>query len=574
MSRKSLAFHKDVIEGKRKAYAWGLGGAMQYLLLQAPYRFDGIIDGLAKDDSKGTVSGIPLYSPDVLSQLDPLETTIVVFADPIRFFRQIKRQVRRYGEFPVVMPFVEFRDYPLLSGDKQVRSEARVYWRSRLRHALHDMRGAESIKPVKNRVALWNYALAKGGAERQLVLLALGLRKLGWEVDFITIGKDQPKTDSWANEMRLAGVNRFILPTQRDYLSIVEEDSRERAIASYLGPYFVLPALHEMVATATILWDRKPELLISYLDYSNIVAAIAAVASGVPKILMSGRNVAPSQFPGLRGFPIKKHELKGVYRSLLELPGVYLCNNSQSGAESYRRWLGLASDSGKISVVPNAVSTPVSSVHSDVRKSFNLGATSPLIVGVMRFSEEKCPQGFVDVFERVLSRHPDAHAILVGDGALKSQIQKVVAERGLTRQLHFAGMQDLSYPFLRAADLLLLTSRMEGMPNVILEAQSVGCPVVATRVGGVMEAMAPVLHSNVFEFQDWESMAARCSELLTDPDRRKWEGSQARKYLLENRDSVTLAKQTLAACERVEAEDIGCHSRRAFDVNACSSPIA
>lgn len=111
----------------------------------------------------------------------------------------------------------------------------------------------------------------------------------------------------------------------------------------------------------------------------------------------------------------------------------------------------------------------------------------PSFVHVGGFTFEKNHKGLLAIFEEILRQRPGAKLDLVGDGPLKEEIEERVREKGLGPYVRFHGLQKTVWPFLNAADALLLPSLIEGLPGVVLEAFLCRTPVVAFRVGGVGE---------------------------------------------------------------------------------------
>jgi glycosyltransferase involved in cell wall biosynthesis len=91
---------------------------------------------------------------------------------------------------------------------------------------------------------------------------------------------------------------------------------------------------------------------------------------------------------------------------------------------------------------------------------------------------------------RVLERHPDAHAIVLGDGPLGSELKHQLVAEGIGDKFHLPGAVPDAYRLLMGADLFVLPSRKEGLPYALLEAQAAGLPIVASEVGGIPAALA------------------------------------------------------------------------------------
>jgi glycosyltransferase involved in cell wall biosynthesis len=232
--------------------------------------------------------------------------------------------------------------------------------------------------------------------------------------------------------------------------------------------------------------ELKPEIVHAWLDWDNVRAGFAAVLAGVPKIILSGRNLNPTHFALYQSY------MDPAYRALAQVPNITLINNSRAGADDYADWIGIPRD--RISVVHNAVdcgkyARPSANAARSLRTSIGVDPDSFLVGGVFRLSEEKRPLLWIDTARIVADQVPDAQFIILGSGSMQREIQQKIKQVGLGNRVILAGVVADVLPVMSIMDALLLTSRGEGLPNVLLEAQSVGTPVVATAVGGVKETI-------------------------------------------------------------------------------------
>jgi glycosyltransferase involved in cell wall biosynthesis len=120
-----------------------------------------------------------------------------------------------------------------------------------------------------------------------------------------------------------------------------------------------------------------------------------------------------------------------------------------------------------------------------VRESLGLNALTLLSVGRL------VPGKGHALVVRALQQIPDAELVVVGDGPERSAIEEAVKAGGLSGRVRFTGALPHAklVEYYRAADVMVLASASEGMPNVVLEALACGMPVVATAVGGIPEIL-------------------------------------------------------------------------------------
>ena len=113
----------------------------------------------------------------------------------------------------------------------------------------------------------------------------------------------------------------------------------------------------------------------------------------------------------------------------------------------------------------------------------------PVIINVSSFVPEKNHEFLLEVFREFRTRHPHASLWLVGDGKLRDKLEQKVSKLQLDEAVHFFGYQKNIIRLLKCADMMLMPSKVEGLPGVILEAFSCRIPVIASAVGGIPEVV-------------------------------------------------------------------------------------
>ncbi len=181
-----------------------------------------------------------------------------------------------------------------------------------------------------------------------------------------------------------------------------------------------------------------------------------------------------------------------AYRALAMLPNVTILNNSRAGADDYADWIGIARD--RIKVIHNGVAFGemkrlAPDAISAGRRALGIADGDFVVGGVFRFEEEKQPFLWLAVAEQIRRAVPEARFLLFGRGSMRAAIEIRITELGLGDCVIFAGVTDAPLAAMSLMDVFLLTSYGEGLPNVLLEAQWVGTPVVCTRAGGAPEAI-------------------------------------------------------------------------------------
>lgn len=398
--------------------------------------------------------------------------------------------------------------------------------------------------PVPRRVVAVSSSLAGGGAERQLVNMLRGLSDPAWKLELSLF------CVSLARRTR----RDFFLPLLQDVpVEIVTVD--EAALGTWLAAPEVAPYARlikafppDMVAPIAF-WlaefsRRRPQVVHAWQDATNLTAVVAALLAGVPRIVLSTRSVRPDN-PRRR---LKRH-MQHAYRAVLGHPSVVLSNNSRAGADDYADWLGIAPE--RIDVIHNGIDFDLLAARVDlarvreIRSRLRIPTDAPIVGSAFRMSEEKRPLLWVEVAAEVARRHRRAHFVVYGDGPMRADMQRLAERLGIADRLHLPGAESELASSYRAMNVVLLTSRHEGLPNVLLEAQSLGVPVVAPDVGGVSEAIRPGVTGWAVADADAGRLAERVLLCLTDAAWAAQAAVDAPRFVRERFGIDTMLKRTL-----------------------------
>ncbi len=388
-------------------------------------------------------------------------------------------------------------------------------------------------------------SLAAGGAERQLAYVARETQRRGKiEARILTT---HPTVGAAAHYLPIA--QEAAVTVEMAGASASEESLAAFESATTLHALLApLPEVYRawVVELAGEFIRLKPDVVHAWLDHTNMWAGIAALAVGVPQVILSTRNVNPSHFP-----TIDSPEFLPWYRAFAQSPRVQFVGNSTVGARDYAAWIGI--EPSRFTVIvngfdPSVCVAPDSASLRALREDLGL-VGKRVILGVFRLAEEKQPLTFIDAAERILRLHPDAIVLLAGEGPMRAELEARLAGWNEGR-LRLLGRREDVGALLSLADLLLHTSRQEGSPNALIEAQSLGCPVVATRGGGTVDAVEDGGSGYLCAVGDAASLASRASALLKDEDRRRKMSSRAREFAQEKFGLTRMVDETLALYAR------------------------
>jgi glycosyltransferase involved in cell wall biosynthesis len=381
--------------------------------------------------------------------------------------------------------------------------------------------------------------LGPGGAERQLCYLATAQARRGYDVKVMLLWEPVGEHGHYLPLLQHEGITACVAGAEFDPGVISALQSI--AVSVRRLPSELQPAAIDLFGEFRTC---QPDLVHAWLDSPNISAGIAAVLAGVPRIVLSTRNVNPTHFPNL-----SRPYYRRAYQALTAVPGVELINNSRNGADDYAEWLGL--DRARISVVLNGLDvTRMPAATTDevqvFRRAHNLPVGVPIVAGVFRLAEEKQPHTFLDVIERVIMRVPRAVAVLAGIGPLEDELRARVAAARLQDRVRFLGRVPDVRALYATSAVTLLCSRQEGTPNVLLEAQWFGCPVVATRAGGAVDIVADHVSGYLLPVGDVDGLTAATIRLLEDEALRQQLAGAAPEWVRTHFSVERMTRETLA----------------------------
>jgi glycosyltransferase involved in cell wall biosynthesis len=140
-----------------------------------------------------------------------------------------------------------------------------------------------------------------------------------------------------------------------------------------------------------------------------------------------------------------------------------------------------------------------------------------ILAGVIgRFSPEKGPDHFLRALAIAARREPRLHAVMVGDGPMWESCRKMADALGLGSRVRFAGFRADVATLYEALDMLVIASRSEGMPMVLLEAMLMGAPVIATEVGALPDVVVDGESGLLVAPGDEEALAGAMARLAGD----------------------------------------------------------
>lgn len=332
-----------------------------------------------------------------------------------------------------------------------------------------------------------------GGAERQIAAVLPQLQKQGVTVTAL-VGPGHTIVD-W---LESAGVG-----------DVVHSRSFPRDMSDARG-LALLARAQEFVAQARVverevealIEERRVDAVVGGMAFSWVSATRAARRKGVPIIWRAG---------GM--------ELSSLDRFLLPLwakrnpPDALICNG-----EGVRDMFAPLIPAPAY-VVRNGVDTslfrPGANGGCGVRRTAGTG-TAVGFAG--RLVPQKRPEDFLAMAARIAPRHPEVRFLMAGDGSRRAGYQQLAVELGLGDRVQFLGMVRDMRAFYASCDLLVLPSRSEGCPNIVLEAMAMKLPVVASDTTATREVVTHLRDGFLFPVGDVDQLSQTVELALGAPD--------------------------------------------------------
>ena len=161
------------------------------------------------------------------------------------------------------------------------------------------------------------------------------------------------------------------------------------------------------------------------------------------------------------------------------------------------------------------------------RNEIGLSPENRVALFVGRFCREKAPERFVSLVARLVPEFPRLRGVMIGSGDTKPQLVDLAAALGVSDRLIFFETSKAS-AYMRAANLLVVPSRLEGFAYTMVEALAAGLPIVTYDVGGTDDLVVDGRTGYVVPQGDEGALAQRAGEILSSPDRQEKMAKAAR----------------------------------------------
>jgi glycosyltransferase involved in cell wall biosynthesis len=327
-------------------------------------------------------------------------------------------------------------------------------------------------------------SLNGGGAERVVLNLMQGITERGLRVDLVVATAEGPLLDQLPASVRLVDLGA------------------KRVIRS-------------IVPLAFYLRNQRPRVLISSMNYANLIALWAAGLAGrvTPVIVTVHTTLSQSKPQQARLSPaLWARLLRFFYPWAAKVVAV-----SRGAADDLARVSGLARDS--IEVVYNPVITPdlIDGAHKSPNHPWFAGGQPPVFLGVGRLTRQKDFPTLIRAFAVVRRRH-DARLVILGDGEDRAALTALANELEVADDVALPGFRENAAAYMAGSEVFVLSSAWEGLPTVLIEALAAGTRVVSTDCpSGPREILQDGRLGTLVPVGDAAALAKAMAEALEQP---------------------------------------------------------
>jgi glycosyltransferase involved in cell wall biosynthesis len=268
--------------------------------------------------------------------------------------------------------------------------------------------------------------------------------------------------------------------------------------------------IRRVVRVRRAIVRSRPHVVISFTDIMNVLTLIACTGLKVP-VIVSERTEP------------RHHSIGLMWRGLRALcypmaSAIVIQTEALRGwATKWHRWKA-------VHVIPN----PVQPNLGKVLKSSTAAQAERKVLALGRLGREKGYDLLVEAFGRCVRQHPNWVLVIVGEGEERDNLQAQALRLGVQERVRLIGRVLDPKPFLREADLFVLSSRYEGFPNALLEAMACGLPVIAADCpNGPREIIEHGINGLLAQRENVASLTEAMNRLMGNPSERERLGSGA-----------------------------------------------
>ncbi len=296
----------------------------------------------------------------------------------------------------------------------------------------------------------------------------------------------------------------------------------------------------------TLISQEKPDVVHTHLSKSDFSGIMAAAIAGVPVRISSIHNVDPWR---------EKWYLNAFMRQWMSS-----CHRMIAVTEDVRQYVLETTKypADKLLTIPNGVDMnrfDPQNVQALDKSAWGIEPDSLTVGMIGRLEEQKGHHILLKTAAIVTQAVPNARFVMVGDGPLRPDLEKQRDDLGLQGKAVFTGILRDIPGVLATLDVVTFSSLWEGLPVALLEAMSMGKPLVSTAVGGIPDVIIEGQNGMLVPKENPEALAEKLITVLKDPALANHLGAAARKTIEERYSSETMHHRILELYQSILQEN-------------------
>jgi len=357
--------------------------------------------------------------------------------------------------------------------------------------------------------------------------------------------------------LHVVNLNKWLSPDRFESLLLTgSSNPGEGSMLDYAQENGVQPVvIPEMVGEASlgprdiqaflrlyrILRLERPQIVHTHTAKAGFLGRLAARMAGVPVIVHTYHGHVLNGYYG----PAKSWLLRRMERGLARITDRLVAVSSlvREDLITYR-----VAPPAKISVIPLGFDLgpffDCESLKGEFRRELGLGSDDKLVGILGRIFPIKNHRLFLESAAQIAQQESNVRFVIVGDGVLKSEMEQYAQDLGIHHKVIFTGWRRDLPRIYADLDLLVVSSNNEGTPVSAIEAMASGCPVVATRVGGLADVIQDAETGYLVPAKQPQLLAAAMLELIRDPQRAEQMGRSAQISVKERFSLDRLLRET------------------------------
>ncbi len=255
------------------------------------------------------------------------------------------------------------------------------------------------------------------------------------------------------------------------------------------------------------LREEKIELLNTRSFYANMIGRMAARLAGVPVVIANYHHTYDHRWNA----KYLAHE------RMLRAGTDRFVSVSQAVHDYLAPRIGWPEE--KARVVYNGLNLKAFDLpmtKAEARRALNMPEGIPIVANIGRLTKVKDLPTFIQAVPKIVAACPETLFLVVGEGEERDELQRLAAPHG--DRIRFLGSRNDIPAILRAADVLALSSLLEGLPRIVMEAFAARTPVVSTPAGGVEELLKNGSSGWIVPFSDPTKLAEGVIEAISNPE--------------------------------------------------------